>query len=217
MKLYKYRSLQSFAYVADILLNQRFHGAFFNELNDPMEGLFYAKYGLDKEIIQAMEQQLSQYRVVSFSSDPRNVLLWAHYADSFKGICIGVEIDDNLVHQISYQQPPDRINDTHKTNVAQLAKQALTRKLKPWSYESEYRAIFSDQIYLEKGVRITEILLGQRVTNPMAEAIRSLVKNQYPIFETELSKSDLQGAVIRSACSTSADLPGTGGTFHPDT
>ncbi len=38
MKLYKFKSLANFEYVADIIINKRLYAADFTELNDPMEG-----------------------------------------------------------------------------------------------------------------------------------------------------------------------------------
>ncbi len=37
---------------------------------------------------------MREYRICSFSKEYNNILLWAHYADGFKGICIKVEIDE---------------------------------------------------------------------------------------------------------------------------
>jgi hypothetical protein len=44
--LYKYRSLENFEYILDIILNERLHCAPYEELNDPFEGIFLSTYTL---------------------------------------------------------------------------------------------------------------------------------------------------------------------------
>lgn len=44
MLLYKYRSLENFEYVLDIIFNERLHCAPYEELNDPFEGIFLSTY-----------------------------------------------------------------------------------------------------------------------------------------------------------------------------
>ena len=44
MLLYKYRSLENFEYVLDIILNERLHCAPYDDLNDPFEGIFRSSY-----------------------------------------------------------------------------------------------------------------------------------------------------------------------------
>ena len=39
--LYKYRSLDNWKFLLDILINKRLHAARFQDLNDPMEGRYY--------------------------------------------------------------------------------------------------------------------------------------------------------------------------------
>jgi len=40
MILYKYRSLEQFEYVLDILLNERLYCSYYKDLNDPLEGIY---------------------------------------------------------------------------------------------------------------------------------------------------------------------------------
>jgi len=39
--LYKYKTIGSFRFLLDIIVNQRLYAAKYNKLNDPMEGLFW--------------------------------------------------------------------------------------------------------------------------------------------------------------------------------
>jgi len=94
MRAYKFRSLQNFEHVADIFCNERFYAAQFFDLNDPMEGIFHAKPDTKKEYLEKIREGKRKLRICSFARDFHNLLLWAHYADGFKGICIEVELNE---------------------------------------------------------------------------------------------------------------------------
>jgi hypothetical protein len=118
MKLYKFKSLRNFQYVADIFCNKRFHTALFTELNDPMEGLFEYDPETSERYINQIKQEKGNLRTCSFSKNFKNLLLWAHYADGFKGICIEIEANDssqNELVEVTYSSSFININE-HNAN-----------------------------------------------------------------------------------------------------
>ena len=44
--LYKYRSLEDFKKLVDILINKRLYASHYKDLNDPMEGQYYYNDGI---------------------------------------------------------------------------------------------------------------------------------------------------------------------------
>ncbi|WP_208445139.1 DUF2971 domain-containing protein [Vibrio sp. B1ASS3] len=44
---------------------------------------------LSKELGSAWEELIAQFRVLSLTEDPNNILMWSHYADDHKGAVIG--------------------------------------------------------------------------------------------------------------------------------
>ncbi|MEK6627785.1 MAG: hypothetical protein AABY53_04095, partial [Bdellovibrionota bacterium] len=94
MTLYKFKSLRNFEFVSDIICNKRFYAANFLDLNDPMEGQFYHDPDTKKEFLEEIIQGKHKIKICSFSKDYGNLLLWAHYSDSFRGICFEVEVDN---------------------------------------------------------------------------------------------------------------------------
>ena len=117
MKVYKYRSLNNFEFVADILCKQRFYASSFFDLNDPMEGLFEYKPGTKQKYIDSIVMGKQKLRICSFSRDPENLLLWAHYADGFKGVCIELDIKkprDNSFKIVKVTYEPGRLLFTNE-------------------------------------------------------------------------------------------------------
>ena len=193
LMLYKYRALEPFEYIMDIMLNQRFYAAQFRELNDPMEGLFYAPT-IPEPLQQEIRTALEQWRVCSFSQKWEDPVPWAHYAGGFKGICIEVEIKyegGRFWHPIEYVESR-QIVDTGNYDLSRLLPYFLLKtKIKEWTYESEMRAIIKDE-YLCFGdwIRVTRVLLGVRTPRCMLRLIRQVTPPSVSVWTTRLTNEN---------------------------
>ena len=135
-----------------------------DRLNDPFE--FLAANLSDKRIREAfmhVKKALSLTKgIICFSENWENPVLWAHYADKYRGICLKFEVTtEEELGKINYIQ--DRIEcDEHITEEQMQA--TLYSKFEHWRYEDEWRLFrelkdrdeegnyyvpFSDQIQLK--------------------------------------------------------------------
>ncbi len=189
MELYKYKSLHNFEYVAEIICNNRFYAAQYYDLNDPMEGLFNCDEGTKKEYIDDIKEGKQKLRICAFSKDFQNPLLWAHYADGFKGICIKVEIDENYpdfeIMEVEYSDQRICFNN----NVARLRREfprlILRQKAEEWSVEKEVRLLSSNE-YIQNGTKIKSIFLGLRTPEILKKTITTLAKPNVEIWNTSI-------------------------------
>ncbi len=197
MKLYKYRSLQEFNFVTDILREQRFHTSSFFDLNDPMEGLFEYPRGTKQKYIEAIVEGKRKLRICSFSKDRKNILLWAHYADGFKGICIEVDLREPQLEDmegyeivtVEYSSQRVSFSNNARHIVDEMPRIILSKKSSVWKYEKEIRTLSRDE-YIHDGVSIKSVLLGLRTPEILKEAIFRITPPDIPIFETYIGKSN---------------------------
>jgi len=110
--------------------------------------------------------------ICCFSEEYDNPLLWSHYGDQHRGICIGYTLDrkpapelkqvryggdrtvaTKLLEQALLQKMPGAI--------AQLDADVLLRKAPEWSYEKEWRLISKAGLQ-ESPLKLTEITFGYR-------------------------------------------------------
>ena len=92
--------------------------------------LFYSRY---------LTQNVGVFCV---TAKPTNLLMWAHYADSHKGICLEFDGATDVLAQaqrVTYSAERIPINPYLDTNNEMLVKGLLT-KSDHWSYEDEWRA-----------------------------------------------------------------------------
>ncbi|HAU4896449.1 DUF2971 domain-containing protein [Aeromonas hydrophila] len=141
---------------------------------------------------------LSSYGIVSLSETPRNLLMWAHYADEHKGVCIGykknlfIDLENKKETELAIEQYyPIKVNydsirpqklkkGAAKNEILkkQITSQLLT-KSNDWIYEKEHRCIipmlWADEIKLLNGIqeRLTDnrnkILFNLKLHKQIAE------------------------------------------------
>lgn len=110
--------------------------------------------------------------------------MWAHYAESHKGVCLGIDIlEEDKIQKMVYE--PDRLRGLFNegkpnagANQATL-RTVLTTKFKQWEYENEWRvfANLDDRdaktglYYLDFGpnVVLREIIVGARCSKPVGD------------------------------------------------
>ena len=192
MKLYKYRSLVNFQYVADIFCNRRFHAALFTDLNDPMEGLFEYHLDTPQHFVDRIVTGKQQLRICSFSKSLSNLLLWAHYADGFKGICIEVEIPDGSMPELEdvVYSPYSLLllpNDIDECKY--LSRDVLCCKNQAWDYEEEVRIITTEE-YVNDGFSFESVYFGLRTPRVMKKSLSVLVPQHVTLYETKIGRDN---------------------------
>jgi hypothetical protein len=145
---------------------------------------------------------ISGWRLYCLTPYPDNSLMWSHYADRHKGICLefdAKQMQSLHVHTVSYDESPPGMDplallsgNVSPENVARI----FLTKSRDWSYESEYRLIArageagvvsqasipttkDDYLTLGPGV-LTAVIAGCRITDEDLGRIRELVQEHAP-------------------------------------
>lgn len=160
--LYKYYSNES-DYAFENVENGNICFSILESLNDPFEGIGKYLYEVSseeqkywdnidseipklvsKKIIDELQDMLNfKYRVFCSSKDYDNCLLWAYYANSHKGFCVGykesniLKVSDELL-DVEYNSEMCPINELDENTYKKL----LTVKSADWSNENERRALY---------------------------------------------------------------------------
>src|SRR5258706_9955581 len=139
-RLYRYRSLAELDRELEAIEERYLYCAAFGKLNDPMEGLFSTSRTVresanHRAIRASIRENKANIGMCSFSEVHDHELMWAHYADQFRGICISYSLT-NLLQGLPKDMHFVRMfyNETeptiHRTNAdpGQLAKMVLSYK-----------------------------------------------------------------------------------------
>ncbi|MGG7579733.1 DUF2971 domain-containing protein [Rhizobium sp. Nf11,1] len=144
MMLYYFTKEQ---YALESLRDRRIKVARFRELNDPFDFIGIATVNADdlKTVKQVREKLDESTGLLCMSKSWQQPLLWGHYADSHKGICLGFEVKKSNWKKVNYRTSRPRLSSYDKKRVAELTEQELEEighiKFKAWEYEKEYRRL----------------------------------------------------------------------------
>ena len=178
IRLYRYRSLENGKLEREI---EAIRGRYlfcspYAELNDPMEGSFESSKILRDsaqydQIKASITDRKAEIGMCSFSEVENHELMWAHYADQFKGICVSYHLSRLLRHmndriqfvRMFYSEKVPRVASGRKPP-EEIAKMILSYKNYRWLYEREWR-MFANRGRAGYGEHscIARIYLGSRI------------------------------------------------------
>ena len=133
----------------------------------------------DAIIKQLTEEVISSTGYFCMTTKPDNLLMWAHYGDSHKGVCMKFDILKDLdsflspVH-VDYNSQYINFNCLNDKLIT-----VLSRKSPDWQYEDEYRIIKTDHqgLWEIKQECLVEIIFGCRTSEEDKESIMSLASS----------------------------------------
>lgn len=129
----------------------------------------------------SFDESVSTWGVACFAEDPRNTLMWSHYARGHKGIA--VQLDPSFCIGVLGQAWPVRYSSTLPTFVWPGANEvfnALLTKSEDWRYEREHRVLsmtVQNATIAFDARAVTGIILGRRFERAGAQgqALRGLL------------------------------------------
>lgn len=165
-----------------------------------MEGMFQYSKETRREYLDQIIEGKRNLRICSFGSEFHNVLMWAHYADGFKGICIEVELTEWPGYEIAPvdYDDYDLVFENHHGEYAHFwATMILKKKNKAWKYENEIRVLTNNEFVTQPVVEIRSVLFGARTPAASREAISRVVRPGVPLWETRIDKKSNRVAKVR--------------------
>lgn len=183
--------LTSQHWALEAIRNRRLKIALFDDMNDPFEllGAELKNRRERAELTQLRAETSAAIGALCFSRDCGNPVLWSHYADKHRGICLGFDIRDDYAHEIAYQG--ERLQEIEKEFLEGeseiLGRRLLTTKFEHWRYEDEVRMILKlEHTVCERefyfmpfgeALRLREIVAGVRC-NIALDELRAMLADE---------------------------------------
>lgn len=151
------------------------------ELNDPFEFLGVDLSDRDFRVaIRETKRELSEQNgVVCFSKTWKDPVLWSHYADKHRGVCLGFDVPNVWLHEVTYveKRPP-----RPPTLDEAFMKHLLFSKFAHWYYEQEYRAfVHLDEedeghyfMDFSRQLKLKEVIVGDQSALTRAEVAAAI-------------------------------------------
>lgn len=197
--LYRYRSLRPeagpplrdrMAEEMDALLRGYVFCSNFQAMNDPMEGMYKSSRRVREEpnyeevAADILNEKLGA-GIASFAETWDHELMWAHYADGFRGICVAYNLTRLLARlpavcalsRVRYGEGPHTLNLSGLRDRRARARAVLSTKSVLWSYEREWRMFAgrTGKIKLAPGA-VAHVYLGSRIPEADREQVTEVVE-----------------------------------------
>jgi Protein of unknown function (DUF2971) len=191
MRVYKFLDAK---FGLENIKNRRLKQSRVSDLNDPFELRSYdvTDLALRMAFLATSEDVDKARGLLCFSADWKNPVIWAHYSDKHRGLCLGFEIpemqddpksDAGFVKYVPQLLPfPLNFEQMSESEHDNFARAALFTKFEHWAYEKEIR-IWGPLAHEENGLnfvafgqdmRLNEVIIGQRSSVSKQQVIEAL-------------------------------------------
>jgi Protein of unknown function (DUF2971) len=184
MRAYKFLNQQ---YGLKSLYERRLRRTRINELNDPFE---LRPYDLsnpgDRWAFLTTKEYIGQhFGMLCFSADWSDPVIWAHYSDKHRGLCLGFEIPPTVekaqTKKVKYIStplpfPPDFLQQDGRQQLPMVKKMIYT-KFRHWEYEHEIRTwtdLEEEFFDFCEVLQLAEVIIGAESKLPRDEITRAL-------------------------------------------
>jgi hypothetical protein len=159
------------------IINERLKISLLDDLNDPFEflGVDLSDKEVRKAFKAARDEAVKTAGVICFCRDWKNPLMWGHYGDKHKGMCLGFDIDDIHIKKVNYfpnmMAPDIDMNKEFSGLPQEIVEKLMCTKYEGWKYENEVRVLVELKEKDSSGLYFTdfkgnmvlkEIFLGPR-------------------------------------------------------
>jgi hypothetical protein len=158
-----------------------------SDLNDPFE-LIPCDLSDPRHLyaVLATRDEMTRNRgLLCFSCSWTNPLLWAHYSDKHRGMCLGFDIPDDVARAVDYVD--ERLPWEQPTQ--EFMTKLLWTKFAPWRYEAEVRAFVTreeqedERYFFHFGdkLKLIEVIVGHRCCVERGEISAAMASYPEPI------------------------------------
>ena len=166
-----------------------------DDMNDPYEWkCVYSSHRPSQEVLKRTSEKIADvHGALCFSRSWNNILMWSHYADKHKGICLGFDVPNKYINEVKYITKVD-----HVGNIKALSRGRKVRminrlncsKYAGWCYEEEVRMKGSREemdgetsqhfVNFGENLKLKEVIAGARfpmTRRPIQNALKGYPKS----------------------------------------
>jgi len=194
MMLYHYLEAR---WALDDIRRRRLKASEIDQVNDPYEWrVVYSDHEASQLALEKTQREwIEQYGVLCFSRRWDDILMWSHYGDRHKGICLGFDVDAKYTGDVDYRDELLRVGnilygdeETRRKNRQEYERIVATsyqRKYTGWTYEEEVR-MYSERkerdeethqyfVNFDDRLKLKKVIAGARFamsSRPITDALK---------------------------------------------
>jgi hypothetical protein len=158
---------------------------------------------LEKELLQGHDAIRKSIGICSLSAAPSNQLMWAHYGQEHRGVCLRFSVAHDLrnliAHKVIYDRNYPIVTSMFASSPSKEDLQPLLQKSPDWAYEKEWRIINVGQARTSLSFKpdaLTAVIFGMQVDEGDSRYLLDLMQKreakyglQTPLFQAEAARN----------------------------
>jgi len=124
--------------------------------------------------------------VCSFASDARSILMWSHYGNNHRGLCLQFDIARDpasllFAVRVDYLDEDEYPKINWYVDLQPQLREALLRKHVGWKYEGERRIVLPNGAHsqiLFRPEALRSVILGSRASPDLVDCVREIVRER---------------------------------------
>ncbi len=153
-----------------------------------------------RNLQQGIRNEMAKCGIFCLSSVPDNLLMWSHYADSHKGVCVGFKVNDDYLFgceltKVQYQDNYPELSTANDITSGWVSNY-LSTKSNDWCHEQEYRIVYHSPgtcSYPREDLNC--VILGAKIEPEMKNAVIDWIRpyaGQVQLFKARLHHSEFK-------------------------
>lgn len=119
--------------------------------------------------------------ICCFSKEKSHLLMWGHYADGMKGVCIKYNFENKNLYDVSYSNEMNEVNIwDHFSGNAKYIDKLHASKGVAWEYEKEVRLVITEdkgnRVYFEES-NVKEVIFGCKAKEKDVSAVFNAISD----------------------------------------
>lgn len=200
--IYKYMSSD---YILNTLRDNYLFFNSFSNFNDPFDcniNLFDfnkevdSKTGLrklkDKE--KQFQKELNSYKICCFTRTQNNLLMWGHYANSHKGVCLGFSAESSDLNALDMHYTKEFTKANFFPFDEDKLHHVFYSKSFEWEYEQEMRVVknnLKDGRFIFNPQELISICFGLNINTKLKKDLLKIIKEKYKHIKVFQAQMDL--------------------------
>lgn len=141
-----------------------------------------------------VKAKIANVGVLSLTEDPKNIVMWAQYANNHRGVCIEIDIPANTrsLKKVAYTRlrPEFEVYEAMDEKHGRFFDLFYTKSMH-WSSEVEWRMVArqGDEAKTISGAIVSKIIYGINASNETKEKITGFVGQDIPVHQLTMKRN----------------------------
>jgi hypothetical protein len=153
-------------------------------------------WALQAMLIKLVRVKIANTGILCFTENPKDILMWAHYANNHRGICLDITIpeDTHSLKKLRYtvEQPYFAIHEAMNERHGKLMELFYTKSIH-WQHEKEWRMVAREGNIAREipGASIAHIIYGINTSEETKDKISEVIGSNIPSNELKMKRDYL--------------------------